>query len=105
MGCARVRLANLRIQPNRGALRGCVTASPVKRASQSVAGIRGATLQLRLHEKAQGMNMRGFITIGASLAALAVLAGGCTTTSDASGDAAAQRKAIDAGDDSALTRP
>ena len=50
------------------------------------------------------MNKRHFITMGASLAALAVLAGGCTTTGGASGDPAAQRQAIDAGADSALTR-
>ena len=50
------------------------------------------------------MNKRHFITMSASLAALAVLAGGCTTTGGTSGDPAAQRKAIDASADSALAR-
>jgi lipid-binding SYLF domain-containing protein len=50
------------------------------------------------------MNKRNFIVVGASLAALAVLTTGCSTTSGASGDPAAQRKAIDASADSALAR-
>ncbi len=50
------------------------------------------------------MNKRNFIVAGASLAALAVLTTGCSTTSGASGDPAAQRKAIDASADSALAR-
>jgi len=47
---------------------------------------------------------RNFLAVGASLAALAVLSAGCTTTSGASGDAAAQRRAIDSAADSALSR-
>ena len=47
---------------------------------------------------------RNFIATGASLAALAVLGAGCTTTSGAAGDPAAQRKAIDTAADSALSR-
>jgi lipid-binding SYLF domain-containing protein len=50
------------------------------------------------------MNKRDFIVTSASLAALAVLSSGCTTTSGASGDPAAQRSAIDSGADSALAR-
>ena len=50
------------------------------------------------------MNKRNFIAIGASLAALVVLSAGCSTTSGASGDPAAQRQAIDSAADSALTR-
>lgn len=50
------------------------------------------------------MNKRNFMTTGASLAAVALLGAGCTTTGTGSGDPAAQRKAIDAGADSALTR-
>jgi lipid-binding SYLF domain-containing protein len=50
------------------------------------------------------MNKRNFIAAGASLAALAVLATGCSTTSGSSGDPAAQRQAIDAAADSALAR-
>jgi lipid-binding SYLF domain-containing protein len=46
------------------------------------------------------MNKRIFI---ASLAAMAVLASGCTTTGTGTGDPAARRKAIDAGVDSSLT--
>jgi len=46
------------------------------------------------------MNKRLFI---ASLAALAVLASGCTTTGPGTGDPAARRKAIDADVDSALS--
>jgi lipid-binding SYLF domain-containing protein len=50
------------------------------------------------------MNKRYFIVTGASMAALAVLGTGCTTTGGASGDPAAQRQAIDAAADSALSR-
>lgn len=50
------------------------------------------------------MNKREFIAAGASLAALALASTGCTTTGGASGDPAAQRAAIDAAVDSALTR-
>ena len=50
------------------------------------------------------MNKRNFITGGVSLAALALLSTGCTTTGGASGDPAAQRAAIDAAVDSAFTR-
>lgn len=50
------------------------------------------------------MNKRSFIAAGASLAAVSLLSSGCTTTGGASGDPAAQRKAIDAAADSALTR-
>jgi lipid-binding SYLF domain-containing protein len=46
------------------------------------------------------MNKRVFV---ASLAALCVLATGCTTTGTGTGDPAARRKAIDAGVDSSLT--
>lgn len=46
------------------------------------------------------MNKRVFI---ASLAAVAVLASGCTTTGPGTGDPAARRQAIDAGVDSALS--
>ena len=47
---------------------------------------------------------RNFIATGASLAALAVLGAGCTTTSGAAGDPAAPRQAIDTAADSALSR-
>ena len=50
------------------------------------------------------MNKRNFIATGASLAAVALLAAGCTTTGAGSGDPAAQRQAIDAAADSALSR-
>ena len=50
------------------------------------------------------MNKRNFITGGVSLAALALLSTGCTTTGGSSGDPAAQRASIDAAVDSALTR-
>jgi lipid-binding SYLF domain-containing protein len=50
------------------------------------------------------MNKRSFIAAGASLAALAVLATGCSTTGGGSGDPAAQRQAIDSAADSALAR-
>ena len=50
------------------------------------------------------MNRRNFIIIGTSLTAAALVATGCTTTSGASGDPAAQRQSIDAAADSALSR-
>lgn len=50
------------------------------------------------------MNKRNFIATGASLAAVALLGSGCTTTGGASGDPASQRQAIDAAADSALSR-
>ncbi len=50
------------------------------------------------------MNKRNFIATGASLAALAVLGAGCSTTGGSSGDPAAQRQAIDSAADSALAR-
>jgi len=50
------------------------------------------------------MNKRNFLAAGASLTALVVLTGGCTTTGTAQGDPAAQRQAIDGGVDSALSR-
>jgi lipid-binding SYLF domain-containing protein len=50
------------------------------------------------------MNKRNFIAAGASVAAVALLGSGCTATGGASGDPLAQRKAIDAGADSALSR-
>lgn len=50
------------------------------------------------------MRKRDFIATGTSLAALALLTAGCTTTSGGSGDPAAQRAAIDAAANSALTR-
>jgi hypothetical protein len=50
------------------------------------------------------MRKRDFIATGASLAALALVTAGCTTSSGGSGDPAAQRAAIDAAADSALTR-
>ncbi len=50
------------------------------------------------------MNKRHLITGGLSMAALAVLGSGCTTTGGASGDPAAQRQALNAQADNALTR-
>jgi lipid-binding SYLF domain-containing protein len=50
------------------------------------------------------MNKRNLILGGLSAAGLVLLSTGCTTTSGASGDPAAQRAAIDAGVDSALSR-
>lgn len=50
------------------------------------------------------MNKRQLIAGGLSMAALAVLSSGCTTTSGASGDPAAQRQALNAQADNALTR-
>jgi len=50
------------------------------------------------------MNKRNFIAGGASVAALALLGTGCTTTGGASGDPAAQRQALNAQTDNALAR-
>ena len=50
------------------------------------------------------MNKRNFLVAGASMAAVAILSTGCSTTSGASGDPAAQRQSIDSGVDSALSR-
>jgi lipid-binding SYLF domain-containing protein len=50
------------------------------------------------------MNKRNFLATGASLAAVGLLSTGCTTTGGASGDPEAQRRAIDASADSALSR-
>jgi lipid-binding SYLF domain-containing protein len=63
-----------------------------------------AGLAHHLNSEGRTMNKRRFIATSASLAALAVMTSGCTTTSGASGDPEAQRKAIDAGVDSALSR-
>jgi lipid-binding SYLF domain-containing protein len=50
------------------------------------------------------MNKRNFIATGASLAAVTLLGAGCSTTGSGTGDPAAQRQAIDAAADSALSR-
>lgn len=50
------------------------------------------------------MNKRNFLAAGASVATVALLTGGCTTTGGDSADPAARRKAIDAGANDALTR-
>ena len=50
------------------------------------------------------MNKRNLIIGGLSMATLAVLGTGCTTTSGASGDPAAQRQALNSQADNALTR-
>jgi lipid-binding SYLF domain-containing protein len=50
------------------------------------------------------MNKRKLIASGLTLAALSVLGTGCTTTGGASGDPAAQRQALNAQADNALTR-
>ena len=50
------------------------------------------------------MNKRHLIAGGLSMAALAVLGTGCTTTGGASGDPAAQRQALNSQADNALTR-
>jgi len=50
------------------------------------------------------MNKRHLIAGGLSMAALAVLSSGCTTTSGASGDPAAQRQALNSQTDNALAR-
>lgn len=48
------------------------------------------------------MDKRKFLIAGASVAAVTVLASGCTTTGSSSGDPAARRTAIDAGVDRTL---
>jgi len=50
------------------------------------------------------MNKRNFIAGSATMAALALLNAGCTTTSGAAGDAEAQRQALNAQADNALAR-
>ena len=50
------------------------------------------------------MNKRKLLAGGLSLTTLALLGAGCTTTGGASGDAAAQRQALNAQADNALTR-
>ena len=50
------------------------------------------------------MNKRNLIIGGLSMATLAVLGTGCTTTGGASGDPAAQRQALNSQADNALTR-
>lgn len=50
------------------------------------------------------MNKRNFIAAGASLTALVLLTGGCTTTGTTAADPTAERKSIDAAADSALSR-
>jgi lipid-binding SYLF domain-containing protein len=50
------------------------------------------------------MNKRKLLAGGLSLTTLALLGTGCTTTGGASGDAAAQRQALNAQADNALTR-
>jgi lipid-binding SYLF domain-containing protein len=50
------------------------------------------------------MNKRHLIAGGLSMAALAVLGSGCSTTGGASGDPAAQRQALNAQTDNALAR-
>ena len=50
------------------------------------------------------MNKRHFLAGSLTLVGLSVLGTGCSTTSGASGDPAAQRQAIDSGADSALSR-
>jgi lipid-binding SYLF domain-containing protein len=52
----------------------------------------------------QSMNKRHLIVGSLSMAALAVLNSGCTTTSGAAGDPAAQRQALNAQADNALAR-
>lgn len=49
-------------------------------------------------------NRRNVILSGAGLAVVTLASAGCTTTSDMGGDPAAQRKALDASADSALSR-
>jgi lipid-binding SYLF domain-containing protein len=71
--------------------------------STAHAAVARADLQVLTFQNAiedRCMNKRIFV---ASLAALVVFAGGCTTTGTGSGDPAARRKAIDAGVDSALS--
>lgn len=50
------------------------------------------------------MKKREFLVTGASIAALAMLSSGCTTSGGSSGDPAARRSAIDAEVEQALTR-
>lgn len=50
------------------------------------------------------MNKRALLLAGASVAALAILASGCTTSGGGSGDPAARRQAIDADVDRALSQ-
>lgn len=50
------------------------------------------------------MHKRSFLRAGVSLAALAVLAGGCTTSGGGSGDPDSRRRAIDADVDRALSQ-
>jgi len=50
------------------------------------------------------MHKRSFLVAGASLAALAVFSGGCTTSGGGSGDPDARRRAIDADVDRALSQ-
>jgi lipid-binding SYLF domain-containing protein len=50
------------------------------------------------------MNKRQLVAGGLTMAALAVLGSGCTTTGGASGDPAAQRQALNAQTDNALSR-
>ena len=50
------------------------------------------------------MNKRNFLVSGASLAAVALMGAGCSSTGGASGDPAAQRAAIDAAVESSLSR-
>lgn len=50
------------------------------------------------------MNKRNFLVSGASLAAVALMGAGCSSTGGAAGDPAAQRQAIDSAVDSSLAR-
>jgi lipid-binding SYLF domain-containing protein len=50
------------------------------------------------------MQRRNLVMAGTGLAVVALAAAGCTTTSDVSGDPAAQRQALDAAADSAISR-
>jgi lipid-binding SYLF domain-containing protein len=50
------------------------------------------------------MNKREFLATGASIAALSMFSGGCTTSGGSAGDPAARRAAIDAEVEQALTR-
>ena len=56
------------------------------------------------HPESKTMNKRNLLAGGLSMAALAVLGSGCTTTGGASGDPAAQRQALNSQADNALTR-
>jgi lipid-binding SYLF domain-containing protein len=55
-------------------------------------------------QKALDMNKRNFLVTSASLAAVALMGAGCSSTGGASGDPAAQRQAIDSAVDSSLAR-